>query len=98
MIMRIGFSGITVYVSADAKAQVGIFINNLPIRCIVVDIRGNEFVVLERLLDEMADSLASRWAGIFFERSLDIGGKRIKRETHNQAPLSSRFYSVYKMT
>jgi len=88
MIMRIGFSRVTVYMSADAEAQVGILVDDLPIRCIVIDISGNELVVLECLLDEMADPLASRRAGILFENFLNVSRERFERKTHDEAPFT----------
>ncbi len=51
MIVGIGFFGIAIHVGADAEAQIGIFVNHLPVGRVVIDVAGDEFFILERFLD-----------------------------------------------
>jgi hypothetical protein len=53
VIVRIGFSGAMAHVCADAETQVGIFVNHLTIRRVLVEIGGQEPFILEHLLHQL---------------------------------------------
>ena len=66
MIVRIGFSGAMAHVRADAETQLGIFVNHLTIRRVLIEIGGQELFILEHFLHQLANFTSPYRTGVLF--------------------------------
>src|SRR5262249_1527395 len=77
----------------DAEAELGILVENLALRHVVAHVLGDERLVLEDLLDDLADLLASGRSRPFRERALAGGAELLASPAHDVTSWVCRLFS-----
>ena len=82
VIVRRAFLGIVMHVRQDAKPQLGVLVQDFPLRHLVPQMRRHERVVLQHLPQQLTDSLPARRAGVGFQNVVTRSGKGFQRMPH----------------
>jgi hypothetical protein len=88
VVVRIALLLALVDVSQDAEAELRIFVEDLAFGDLVADVRGDERLVRENVLDDRAHFLATGGAGIVRERALTGGRELLESPAHRDDLLS----------
>src|SRR5204862_3897828 len=75
MIVRLAFLSALVHMAEDAEAELGILVQNLPLRSVLGQVLTHELRIGARLLDESADLFAALGPGLGGEEAVTIGGE-----------------------
>src|SRR5215472_9366052 len=79
MIVRFAFPGAVIDMAEDAESQFRILVEDFAVGHAIVQMRGDEIIVLQYLPDQRADFLAALDAGILREDAMTLVGKLLKR-------------------
>src|SRR5207249_1078376 len=82
VIVRVALFDAVVHVGEDAEAELRIFVEDLALWHVVADVCGDERVVLQDVLDDLADLLAPRRPGLLGERALTGGAELLQSPAH----------------
>ena len=78
MIMGVRFARVAIDVRAHAKTEIGIFVDHLAFGCVVIDVLLEESLVSERVLNQAANFVSARGAGVALKSIADAGGKSLE--------------------
>ncbi|TMJ71606.1 MAG: hypothetical protein E6G73_14420 [Alphaproteobacteria bacterium] len=73
MIVRLAFLGALIHMAEDAEAELGILVQNLPLRSVLGQVLTHELRIGTRVLDESADLFAALGPGLGGEEAVTIG-------------------------
>jgi len=79
MVVWFALPGAVIDMAEDAESQFGILVENFAVGHAIVQMRGDEILVLQYLLDQRADLLAALDAGVRREDAMTLVGKLLKR-------------------
>jgi hypothetical protein len=66
----------------DAESEFRIFVEDLPLGHVVVQMSGDKILVLQHVLDERADLLTTFDPGIFRQDAMTLSGKLLESISH----------------
>src|SRR5580704_12242462 len=84
VIVRVALPRASVNVGQDAEAELRVLVEDLALRHVVTQVRGDERVVLQHVLHEGAHLLAARGTGIRGQDVVGGGGERLERVSHGR--------------
>src|SRR5947208_1896492 len=87
VIVRLAFLGALIDMAEDAEAELGILVENLPLRPVLRQVLTDELRIGARLLDESADLFAALGPGLGGEDAVTIGGELFECIGHRLIPL-----------
>src|SRR5262249_31550558 len=82
VIVRVALLLALISVGEDAEAELGIFVEDLALGHVVADVPGDEGVVFENVLDDLADFLAAGGARICGESLLTGSRELLQSPAH----------------
>src|SRR2546428_379469 len=82
VVVRIALFGVLVDVGEDAEAELRVLVENLALGHVVADMSGEERLVLQDIVDDLAHLLPAPGAGIVREGALTGGRELLQRPAH----------------
>ncbi len=82
MIVRVTLLGALVDVGENAEAELRVLVKDLALGPVVADLLGDERLVLQDVLDDLAHLLSAPGAGIVREGALTGGRELLQRPAH----------------
>src|SRR5262249_14184089 len=84
MVVRLALPGSLIDVAKDAEIKFRVLIEDLPLGHSVVEMRADEMLVLEHVLNERADLPPALDARIFRKDAVTFGGELLESITHQR--------------
>src|ERR1051326_8657363 len=98
VVVRLALLRAVIVVREDAEAELGIFEEDLALRHVVADVLRDERIVLQHVLDDVADSLPSGRARLGLDRIVHFLGEPLQCVAHLRPPHHLRNYLKCGMT
>jgi hypothetical protein len=87
MIVRRTCPGVIIHMRQDAEAQLGILVENFPLRHVVPKVSSDERLVLQNLLEQCTHLLTPGRSGIGLENAVALCSELFKGMTHTTPPV-----------